>query len=274
MHVWTHLSDKYANSTGYGLYADGMRQMDDIVGELLEKLDEMGVADDTIVVFSTDNGVEKFSFPDGGAAPFKGEKGQTWEGGFRVPQVVRWPGVIKPGTVINDVMSHQDWAPTILAAAGEPDVKEKLLKGHKADGKKFKVHLDGYNFMPFFKGEVDKGPRREIFYFTDNGNLNAVRVDDWKLHFAISDRWVGGGQPKVFTFPQLANLRIDPFERHIDSDDSPGHTFWNLEKVWIWSPMQTFVGQFISTFKEYPQRQKSASFSLDQVLDKLSAREQ
>ena len=273
MHVWTHLSDKYANSTGYGLYADGMRQMDDIVGELLEKLDEMGIADNTIVVFSTDNGVEKFSFPDGGVAPFKGEKGQTWEGGFRVPQLVRWPGVIKPGTIINDVMSQQDWAPTILAAAGEPDVKEKLLKGHKADGKKFKVHLDGYNFMPFFKGEVDKGPRREIFYFTDNGELNAVRVDDWKLHFAISDRWVGGGQPKVLTFPQLVNLRIDPFERHIDSTDSPGHTFWNLEKVWVWAPMQTFVGKFISTFKDYPQRQKSASFSLDQVLDRLSKRE-
>jgi arylsulfatase len=273
MHVWTRLSDKYANSTGYGLYADGMRQMDDIVGEVLATLDEMGIADNTIVVFSTDNGVEKFSFPDGGAAPFKGEKGQTWEGGFRVPQVVRWPGVIKPGTVINDVMSQQDWAPTILAAAGEPDVKEKLLKGHRADGKKFKVHLDGYNFMPFFKGEVSEGPRKEIFYFTDNGSLNAVRVGDWKLHFAISDKWVGGGQPKVLTFPQLANLRMDPYERHIDSDNSPGYSFWNLEKVWIWTPMQEYVGKFISTFEKYPQRQKSASFSLDQVLDKLSDRD-
>jgi len=273
MHVWTHLSKEYDNATGYGLYADGMKQLDDIVGEVMTKLDEMGIADNTIVVFSTDNGVEKFSYPDVGVAPFKGEKGQTWEGGFRVPQVVRWPGVIEPGTVISAVMSHQDWLPTILAAAGDPDVKKKLLKGHKADGKKFKVHLDGYNFLPFFKGEVNKAPRREIFYFTDNGDLNAVRVDDWKLHFAISDKWVGGGQPKVFTFPQLANLRVDPFERHIDSDNSPMYTRWNLEKVWVWTPMQTFVGQFISTFKDYPQRQKSASFSLDQVLDQLSERE-
>jgi arylsulfatase len=273
MHVWTHLSDKYDGITGYGLYADGMKQLDDIVEELLAKLDELGITDNTIVVFSTDNGVEKFSFPDGGVAPFKGEKGQTWEGGFRVPQVVRWPGVIQPGTIINEIMSHQDWAPTLLAAAGDPNVKEKLLKGHRANGKTFKVHLDGYNFLPYFKGEVKKGPRKEIFYFTDNGSLNAVRIGDWKLHFAISDKWVGGGQPKVFTFPQLANLRTDPYERHIDSDDSPMYTEWNLRKVWAWMPMQVYVAQFISTFKEYPQRQKSATFSLDQVLQRLSAPE-
>ena len=274
MHVWTHLDENYENSTGYGLYADGMRQLDDIVGVLLDKLDELGIADNTLVVFSSDNGVEKFSFPDGGAAPFKGEKGQTWEGGLRVPQLVRWPGVIKPNTIINNVMSQQDWLPTILAAAGDPDVKEKLLKGHEADGKTFKVHLDGYNFLPFFQGNETESPRKEIFYFTDNGNLNAVRYGDWKLHFAISDRWVGGGQPKILTFPQVCNLRIDPFERHIDSDDSPGYTFWSLDRVFVWMPMQVITGQFIASFKEYPQRQKSASFNLDQVLDKLSTSEQ
>ena len=171
-------------------------------------------------------------------------------------------------------MSQQDWLPTILAAAGDPDVKEKLLKGHEADGKTFKVHLDGYNFLPFFQGNETESPRKEIFYFTDNGNLNAVRYGDWKLHFAISDRWVGGGQPKILTFPQVCNLRIDPFERHIDSDDSPGYTFWSLDRVFVWMPMQVITGQFIASFKEYPQRQKSASFNLDQVLDKLSTSEQ
>ena len=273
MHVWTHLDDNYDNSTGYGLYADGMRQLDDVVGKLLDKLDELGIADNTLVVFSSDNGVEKFSFPDGGAAPFKGEKGQTWEGGLRVPQLVRWPGVIKPNTVINNVMSQQDWLPTILAAAGDPDVKEKLLTGFEADGKTFKVHLDGYNFMPFFQGKETESPRKVIYYFTDNGSLNAVRYGDWKLHFAISDRWVGGGQPKILTFPQVGNLRVDPFERHIDSDDSPGYTFWSLDHVFVWMPMQVKVGEFIATFKDYPQRQKSASFNLDQVLDKLSKTE-
>jgi len=273
MHVWTHLDENYSGSTGYGLYADGMKQLDDIVGTLLNKLDELGIADNTLVVFSSDNGVEKFSFPDGGVAPFKGEKGQTWEGGFRVPQLVRWPGVIKPNTVINNVMSHQDWAPTILAAAGDPDVKEKLLTGFEADGKTFKVHLDGYNFLPFFQGKETESQRKEIFYFTDNGNLNAVRYGDWKLNFAISDRWVGGGQPKILTFPQICNLRVDPFERHIDSDDSPGYTFWSLDHVFAWMPMQVMTGQFIATFQEYPQRQKSASFNLDQVLDKMNNKE-
>ncbi len=273
MHVWTHLNDDYDGATGYGLYADGMRQMDDIVGALLAKLDELGIADNTIVSFSSDNGVEKFSFPDGGVAPFKGEKGQTWEGGFRVPHVLRWPGVIEPGSVHNGIMHHMDWAPTLLAAAGDPDIKEKLKKGHKADGKTFKVHLDGYNMLPFFMGEAEVNPRHEILYFTDNGNLNAVRYDDWKLHFAISDRWVGGGQPKVLTFPQVCNLRIDPFERHIDSDDSPGYTFWALDRVFTWMPMQVYVGRFIASFEEFPQRQKSASFSLDSVLNRLSKTE-
>jgi len=273
MHVWTHLDENYDNSTGYGLYADGMRQLDDVVGTLLDKLDELGIADNTMVVFSSDNGVEKFSFPDGGAAPFKGEKGQTWEGGLRVPQLVRWPGVIKPNTIINNIMSQQDWLPTILAAAGDPDVKEKLLTGFEANGKTFKVHLDGYNFMPFFQGNEAESPRKEIYYFTDNGSLNAVRYGNWKLHFAISDRWVGGGQPKILTFPQVGNLRVDPFERHIDSDDSPGYTFWSLDHVFVWMPMQVKVGEFIATFKDYPQRQKSASFNLDQVLEKLSRTE-
>lgn len=272
MHVWTRLDDKYENSTGYGLYADGMRNLDDIVGGLLDKLDELGITDNTLVVFSSDNGVEKMSYPDGGAAPFKGEKGSTWEGGFRVPQLVRWPGVIKPGTVINNVMSQQDWMPTILAIAGDANVKEDLMKGRKANGKDFKVHLDGYNFLPFFKGEVKESPRKEIFYFTDNGALNAVRYGDWKLHFNISDDWVGGGQAKILTFPEVCNLRQDPFEAHIDSENSPMYTRWSLEHVFTWMPIQAVTAQFIGTFKDFPQRQPIASFNLDAVLKKMGER--
>ena len=158
MHVWTRLSPKWENKSGYGLYADGMMELDHVVGELLKKLDDLGIADNTIVVFTTDNGAEIMTWPDGGNTPFKGEKGTTWEGGLRVPGIVRWPGVIKPGTIVNDIMSHEDWLPTFLAAAGDPDVKEKLLKGMKAGDKTFKTHLDGYNFMPFFKGEAAEGP--------------------------------------------------------------------------------------------------------------------
>jgi len=159
MHVWTHLQEKWKDKTGYGLFADGMAELDNVVGEILKTLDTLGVADNTIVVFTSDNGAEIFSWPDGGMHPFKGEKGTTWEGGFRVPAVVRWPGVIKPGTIYNDIMCHEDWMPTSLAAAGDPGIKEKLLKGMKVGDKTFKTHLDGYNFMPFFRGETDKGPR-------------------------------------------------------------------------------------------------------------------
>jgi arylsulfatase A-like enzyme len=212
MHVWTHLSPKWENKSGYGLYADGMMELDHVVGELLGKLDELGIADNTIVLFTSDNGAEIMSWPDGGNTPFKGEKGTTWEGGMRVPGLARWPGVIKPGTIVNDVMSNEDWLPTFLAAAGDPDVKEKLVKGTKAGDKTFKVHLDGYNFMPFFKGEQAKGPRREIFYFDDNASLNAIRVDDWKIHFKIMEGNIAQAQLKSLNMPEVINLRQDPFE--------------------------------------------------------------
>ena len=183
LHYKTWLSPKWANKTGYGLAADGVADLDDKVGALLNKLDELGIADNTIVVFTGDNGPQLFTWPDGGNTPYRGEKGTTWEGGFRVPTVMRWPGVIKPGTVINEIMSHEDWLPTFLAAAGEPDIKTKLLAGLKVGDKTYKTHLDSYNFLPFFKGEVTKGPRHEIIYFDDGANLNALRYDDWKLTF-------------------------------------------------------------------------------------------
>ncbi|MGE5102603.1 MAG: sulfatase-like hydrolase/transferase [Deltaproteobacteria bacterium] len=268
MHAWTRLSPKYQDKTGHGLYADGMQQVDDIVGALLKKLDDLGIADNTIVVFSTDNGPEKYTWPDGGASPFRGEKGSTWEGGMRVPQVVRWPALIKPGTVVNGIMSHEDWAVTLLAAAGEPDVKEKLKKGHAANGKTFKVHLDGYDQRELLGGS-GPGQRNEIFYFDDTGSLNAVRVRDWKAHFAICDNWYEGGPAKVQNFPKIVNMREDALEAHVLFSESPMAMRWMGDKLWAFVPMQTVVGMFLQTFKEFPQRQKSASFNIDQVLQKL-----
>ncbi|MFB3910080.1 MAG: arylsulfatase [Candidatus Eisenbacteria bacterium] len=268
MHVWTRLSPKYDGVTPYGLYADGMTELDDCVGVLLKKLDDLGIANNTIVVFSTDNGAEKASWPDGGASPFRGEKGSTWEGGMRVPCMVRWPGVVKPGTVINEIMSHEDWTPTFLAAAGDPNVKEKLLKGHTSNGKLFKVHLDGYDQRALLAGTGPSG-RQEIFYFDDNGSLNAVRIRDWKAHFAICGNWYTGGVATVQNFPKLVNLRMDPFEDHIEFTESPMYYRWAGDKLWAMVPMQAVVGQFLQTFKEYPQRQRSASFNIDQVLAQL-----
>jgi arylsulfatase len=173
-HVWTHLSPKWADKTGLGLFADAMMELDWEVGEILKKLDDLGIADNTIVLFTSDNGAEIFSWPDGGNHPFRGEKGTIFEGGFRVPMLVKWPGAIKPGTIINEIVSAEDWLPTLVAAAGEPAIKEKLLAGYKAGDKTFKNYLDGYNFMPFFKGEVAEGPRHEFFYFSDNADLMAL----------------------------------------------------------------------------------------------------
>jgi arylsulfatase len=191
-HVWTHLAPKWQGKSGFGLYADAMMELDWEVGEILDKLDELGIADNTIVLFTSDNGAEVFSWPDGGNHPFRGEKGSTYEGGFRVPMVAKWPGVIEPGTIVNEIMAHEDWLPTILAAAGESDVKEKLLTGLEAGDKTFKVHLDGYDFKPYFQGDVAEGPRREIFYFSDNADLMAVRYNAWKLNFkTIVDLFTG-----------------------------------------------------------------------------------
>jgi arylsulfatase A-like enzyme len=269
MHVWTRLSPRWADKSGYGLYADGMMELDDVVGRLLKKLDDLGVADNTIVVFTTDNGAEIMSWPDGGNTPFHGEKGSTWEGGMRVPALVRWPGVIKPGTIFNDVMAHEDWMPTLVAAAGDPDVMQKLLKGYKAGEKTFKNHLDGYNFMPFFKGQEARAPRRQIFYFDDNANLNAIRIDDWKISFKFIEGNIASGTLKQPNMPVVVNLRQDPFERYYG--ESQMYFRWAADKMAAFVPAQVIVGQFLQTFKEYPPSQKSGSFGVDQVLQALQA---
>ena len=268
MHVWTRLSPKWENKSGYGLYADGLMELDWVVGELLKKLEDLGIADNTIVVFTTDNGAQKFTWPDGGTTPFRGEKGTTWEGGFRVPALARWPGVIKPGTIINDIVSHEDWMPTFLAAAGVPGVKEQLLKGYKAGDKTFKVHLDGYDLTDALSGK-GPGQRKEIFYFDDSGGLNAFRYADWKITFATKDSWFAEiAKPR--TVPLVVNLRQDPYEV---TPDSGMYTRWQLDKLWTVVPAQAIVGRFLQSFGEFPPRQKSATAGIQDILNKMQKRD-
>lgn len=252
MHVWTRLQEKYQGKSGVSIYADGMLEHDDQVGILLDKLDELGVADNTIVIYSTDNGAETVTWPDGGATPFYGEKGTTWEGGMRVPQLVRWPGTIKPGTKINEMMAHQDWLPTLLDAAGVPNVKEKLAKGYKANGKEFKVHIDGYDFKPFFEGKVDKGPRESLLYFTANGELNAVRWQDWKLNFAIMEGNISDAVRLSPNWPQIIHLRADPFEKA--PHESGVYLRWMADNMWLFVPMQDVLAEFFNTLPDYPMQ--------------------
>ncbi|HVK16524.1 MAG TPA: arylsulfatase [Fimbriiglobus sp.] len=270
MHIFTHLKEQSVGKTGLGIYPDGMVEHDGHVGQLLQKLDELGIADNTIVMYSTDNGAEVMTWPDGGTTPFRGEKNTNWEGGYRVPCMLRWPGTIKPGTEINDPTSHEDWVTTLVAAAGDPDVKEKLLKGHEAAGKTFKVHLDGYNLVPFLNGEVKESPRKEFFYWTDDGNLAGLRYERWKVVFMEQrahslEVWQ---EPFVtLRFPKLICLRSDPFERA--DHDGIGYKTWRAERLFALVPAQAFVAQHLQTYKEFPPRQKPGSFSLDQVLAKL-----
>jgi arylsulfatase len=253
MHVWTHLKKESYGRTGIGIYPDGMVELDDYVGQLLKQLDDLGIADNTIVVFSTDNGAETFTWPDGGTTPFHGEKGTTWEGGFRVPLVVRWPGVIKPGTVYNEIISQEDWMPTLVAAAGEPDIVAKLKKGYKAGGKTFKIHPDGYNFLPFFKGESKKSPREEIYYFSQGGDLNAIRVDNWKIHFATQVGNIATGVREVPGWPVIINLRADPYEKG-PSEGDLGYLRWYADNMWTFVPAQSYIKKFLSTLQGYPMQ--------------------
>ncbi len=271
MHIWTRLKEESEGKTGLGIYPDGMVEHDGHVGQLLDKLEELGIDDNTIVMYSTDNGAEVFTWPDGGTTPFRGEKNTNWEGGYRVPTAIRWPGVIEPGTILNGVVAHEDMIPTLMAAAGEPDITAKLKKGHRVGGKKFKVHLDGYDQTDYFSGN-GPDPRKEFFYFNDDGSLVALRYNQWKLVFAEQrahgfDVWE---QPFVtLRLPKLFNLRSDPFE----TADHEGMDYdrWRIEHVFLLVPAQQYVGQFLSTFKEFPPRQKAGSFGIDQVLEALQS---
>ena len=241
------------------------------VGTVLDKIDQLGIADNTIVMYSTDNGPHMNTWPDAGMTPFRSEKNTNWEGAYRVPAMVRWPGHIKPGSVSNDIVSHLDWVPTLLAAAGVPDIKEKLLKGYSAGGKKFKVHLDGYNQLPYLTGQEAKSPREEFFYFSDDGDLTGLRYDNWKVVFA-QQREQGTlaiwGEPFVKTrIPWLYNLRADPYEKATVTSNT--YWDWYLDHVYLLLPASSYVGKFMATFKEFPPRQKAASFTIDQVMEQL-----
>jgi arylsulfatase len=270
MHIWTHLKEESEGVTGLGIYPDGMVEHDGHVGQLLDKLDELGIADNTVVMYSTDNGAEMFSWPDGGTTPFRNEKNSNWEGGYRVPTLIKWPGVIEPGTVYNDIFSHEDMLPTIMAAVGEADIKEKLLSGHSAIGRDYKVHIDGYNLLPYFKGEVEEAPRRYFFYWSDDGALANLRYDQWKLVFLEQrahglDVWQD--PPVELRFPKLFNLRTDPFERA--DHEAIGYSRWRLDRAYALMPAQAFVAQHLATYQEFPPRQEAGSFSLSHVLRKL-----
>lgn len=270
MHIHTHLKAASKGKTGLGVYPDGMVEHDGHVGQLLKKLDELKIADNTIVMYSTDNGAETFTWPDGGTTPFRGEKNTNWEGGYRVPCAIRWPGVIKPGTVLNGICAHEDMIPTLLAAAGEADVVEKLKKGHKVGERTYKVHLDGYNLLPYLSGKAAASPRKDFLYWNDDGNLVALRYDRWKVVFAEQrahgfDVWQE--KFKELRLPKLFCLRTDPFERA--DHEAIGYGRWRIDRVYALVPAQTFVAKWLSSFKEFPPRQKPASFSIDQVMQKL-----
>jgi arylsulfatase len=273
MHLRTHPKPESVGQSGrwQSPYHDTMIDHDKNVGTVLNKLDELGIAGNTIVMYSTDNGPHMNTWPDSAMTPFRSEKNTNWEGAFRVPAMVRWPGHIKPGTVSNDIISHLDWMPTLLAAAGAPDIKEKLLKGYQAGKMTYKVHLDGFNQLPYFTGQEKNSARDSFFYFSDDGDLMALRYDNWKLVFA-QQREPGTlalwGEPFVKTrIPWLYNLRTDPYERA--SFTSNTYWDWYMDHVYLLVAAQDYVGQFLATFREYPPRQKAASFTIDQVLETL-----
>jgi arylsulfatase len=272
MHFRTHVKKEMRGISGQDEYSDGMVEHDMHIGKFLALLDELGIADNTIVFYSTDNGPHMNTWPDAAMTPFRGEKNTNWEGGWRVPAMVRWPGHIKAGTWSNEIMHHMDWLPTFLAAAGDAGIKEKLMKGHKAIGRKYKVHLDGYNFLPYLTGKEDEGPRNEIFYFSDDGDLTALRYQDWKVIFmeqrveATLQAWAEPFVP--LRVPLIFNLRRDPYERSQITSNS--YYDWLIDRVFLLVPAQAYVGQFLGTFKDYPPRQKAASFSLEKVMEKLS----
>jgi arylsulfatase len=273
MHFRTHVAAKNIGKSGQDEYSDRMVVHDEQIGEILDKLEELGIADNTIVMYSTDNGPENDTWPDAANTPFRGQKDTNWEGGWRVPSFIRWPGKIKAGSVLNGIVSHIDMLPTLLAVAGgDPDIKEKLLNGYTVGDKTFKVHLDGFNMVPYLTGQVKESPRNSLMYFSDDGDVMAVRVGDYKFNLALQhatkmDQWA---EPFVkLRLPHIMNLRRDPFERA----DFNSNTYWD----WIVNHapqlylMQDVVAEQIEGFAKFPPRQKPASFNLDAVMAQCTA---
>ena len=274
MHFRTHVKEELDGVSGQDEYSDGMVEHDMHIGQFLALLDELGIADETIVFYSTDNGPHMNTWPDGGMTPFRGEKNSNWEGAWRVPAAVRWPGRIEAGSVSNGIVHHMDWLPTFLAAAGKDDIKEDLLDGHRVDAldRDYRVHLDGYNLLPMLTGETEESPRKEIFYFSDDGDIMALRLTDWKLVF-LEQRAEGTLRiwAEPFTplrLPLIFNLRRDPFERAQITSNT--YYDWMIDRAYMLVPAQAYVAKFLATFQEYPPRQEAASFSLEKVMEKLS----
>jgi len=270
MHVNTHLKPESEGVTGLGVYADGMVEHDGHVGQLLDKVDELGIADNTVIMYSSDNGAEVFSWPDGGTTPFRNEKNSNWEGGYRVPTLIKWPGVIDPGTVYNDVFSHEDMLPTIMAGVGKPDIKEQLLDGYSAIGRDYRVHLDGYNLLPYFSGEAEEGPRKEFFYWTDDGDLANLRYGRWKMVF-LEQRGHGFDVWQEpfweLRLPKLFDLLGDPFERA--DHESANYDMWRFDRAFMILPAVAYVTQHLATYEDFPPRQEPAAFNLGDALEKI-----
>ena len=270
MHLWTRIPEEAEGISGQGFYNDAMVLHDQHVGLLLDTLDELGIAEDTIVQYSTDNGPHYNTWPDGAITPWRSEKNSNWEGAYRVPAFVRWPGTFEAGKVLNGIVTHQEWLPTLLAAVGDPDIVAKLKQGHQAGDKSFKVHIDGYNILPYLLGETDKSPREWFFYTNDDGKIVAIRYGDWKAVFAEqrAKTMLLWAEPFVdLRLPKIFNLRRDPFERA--DENSNGYWNWIVEHVFVIYPMQALAAEQIQSFIEFPPRQKPAAFNLDAILEKM-----
>jgi arylsulfatase len=269
MHVFTHLKPESVGKTGLGVYPDGMVELDGYVGQLLDRLDELGIADNTIVVFTTDNGAEVCTWPDGGTTPFRGEKDSNWEGGWRVPCVMRWPGVIEPGRVINDIASLQDFIPTFAAANAETELVDKVKKGYEMGVRSYKVHLDGFNLLPFLSGKEKASPREGFIYWSDDGECMAVRMGRWKVVFA-EQRGEGlqsWREPlSEMRIPKFFDLRADPFER---GEESFKYNDWFLEQNFLLYAAPPLLAKWLQSFREFPPRAKAASFSIDKVMEAM-----
>ena len=272
MHLFTHVPPDYRGRSGLNEYADGMIQHDDQVGALLKKIDDLGIANDTIVIYGTDNGPHFNAWPDGAVSPFRSEKNSNWEGAFRVPCAIRWPGRIAPGSITNQIFSGLDWFPTLIAAAGDPDIKQKLLAGFATRGRTYKVHLDGYNQLPLLTGQTQEGPRKEFYYFNDDGQMVAMRYQRWKVVFLEQRAHAFGVWREPFVqlrVPKLFDLRMDPFERA--DTDSNTYNDWFIRRVFILVPVQVAARQFYETFREFPPRQRPDAFNLDAVLRSIES---
>ncbi len=257
MHVFTHLKPDSIGKTGMGIHADGMVEHDGHVGQLLQQLDDLGITENTIVLYTTDNGAELALWPDGAMTMFHGEKGTTWEGGFRIPMMVRWPGVVKPGTQINEPVTLMDWLPTFATAAGIPDIKEAMKTGYQAGTKNFKVHLDGFDLTPLLKGEAEKPPRESVYYFDQGGNLNAIRWNDWKVAFATQSHGnIATATREVPGWAMISNLRMDPYERALD--EAGGALDFFARNIWLLVPIQGKIKEFFQDFDQYPFQTGSA----------------